>query len=202
MGRRWDIVKIGVLAIQGAVLEHRHMIERVGAESLAVRKPAQLDEVQGLIIPGGESTTISKLMYNYGFVEPVRQFAAQGKAIFGTCAGLILLASQIEGSDRYHLGLMDMVVSRNAFGRQRESFEVDLNIRHVGDGYRAVFIRAPYIVSIGGTVEVLAEADGKIVAARQGRCLAAAFHPELTDDTRMHAYFMQMVRENETLQAV
>lgn len=195
-------MKIGVLAIQGAVSEHRLMLERVGVESMAVRRPAQLDEIEGLIIPGGESTTISKLMHHYGFVEPVRRFAAKGKAIFGTCAGSILLASKIEREEWDFLELMNTTVSRNAFGRQRDSFEVDLNIRHIGNGFRGVFIRAPYIVSIGEGVECLAKVGGKIVAARQDRILVVAFHPELTDDTRMHTYFVQMASANESQHAV
>jgi pyridoxal 5'-phosphate synthase pdxT subunit len=189
-------MKIGVLALQGAVREHIRSLEMAGAEAMAVKKPEQLEGLDGLVIPGGESTTIGKLMVQYGLKDPILEMHRQGKPIFGTCAGLILIAQRVEGRDEPHLGLMDISVKRNAFGRQRESFEADLDIVGVGEKYTAVFIRAPYIESVGEGVEVLAEVDGKIVAARQGTLLGAAFHPELTDDLRFHAYFVDMVRES------
>jgi len=188
-------MKIGVLALQGAVIEHVRMLEQAGAQAVAVKKVEELADLDGLVIPGGESTTISKLMHKYGFMEAIREFAAEKKPLFGTCAGAILLAKEIQGQDEPHLGLMDMKVERNAFGRQKESFEVDLPIAGVAPDFPAVFIRAPYIVDIGASGEVLAKYDEKIVAARQGQYLAAAFHPELTEDFRFHKYFLDMVRE-------
>ncbi|MGQ3481571.1 pyridoxal 5'-phosphate synthase glutaminase subunit PdxT [Paenibacillus sp. TY11] len=188
-------MKIGVLSLQGAVAEHIRSVERAGAEGIAVKKIEQLDELSGLIIPGGESTTIGKLMRKYDFIEAIRQFSNQDKPVFGTCAGLIVLAKTIQGQEEAHLGLMDITVSRNAFGRQRESFETDLNIKGIEEPVRAVFIRAPLIQSVGTGVDVLSEYNGEIVAARQGHLLASSFHPELTDDYRLHQYFVDMVRE-------
>lgn len=195
-------MKIGVLALQGAVREHLRMLELAGAEATAVKRPEQLAGLEGLVIPGGESTTISKLMHQYGLFEPVREMADSGKPLFGTCAGLILLAKRIEGTESAHLALMDITVRRNAFGRQRESFEADLPVAGVADDFRAVFIRAPYITKAGPGVDVLSRIDDKIVAVRQGHLLASAFHPELTDDVRMHAYFVEMVREASAVQTV
>ncbi|TKH45360.1 pyridoxal 5'-phosphate synthase glutaminase subunit PdxT [Paenibacillus terrae] len=188
-------MKIGVLSLQGAVAEHIRSVERTGAEGVAVKKIEQLDELSGLIIPGGESTTIGKLMRKYDFIDAIRQFSDQGKPIFGTCAGLIVLAKTVQGQEEAHLGLMDITVSRNAFGRQRESFETDLDIKGIEEPVRAVFIRAPLIQSVGMGVDVLSEYNGEIVAARQGHLLASSFHPELTDDYRLHQYFVDMVRE-------
>lgn len=186
-------MKIGVLALQGAVAEHIRMIELAGEEGVAVKRVEQLDEIDGLIVPGGESTTIGKLMRTYGFIEAIRDMAGAGKPLFGTCAGMILLAGDVVGQES-HLGLMDITVARNAFGRQRESFETDLSIKGIDEKVRAVFIRAPLIEKVGAGVDVLAEYQGQIVAARQGHLLAASFHPELTDDYRMHAYFIDMVK--------
>lgn len=191
-------IKIGVLALQGAVAEHIRSIERAGAEAVAVKRVGQLEDLHGLIIPGGESTTIGKLMRKYGFIEAIRRFAADGKPIFGTCAGLIVLAQRIDGGEEPHLGLMDMTVVRNAFGRQRESFETDLEIAGLDRPLRAVFIRAPLIKEVGPDVEVLSVYRGEIVAARQNRLLACSFHPELTDDSALHAYFIAMAEEAAT----
>lgn len=192
-------MKIGVLALQGAVAEHMRMVEKAGAKAVAVKRTDQLDGLDGMIIPGGESTTIGKLMNTFGFVDALRSFSAQGKPIFGTCAGLILIAKTIEGgTPEAHLALMDMKVARNAFGRQRESFEADLDVKGVGGQVRAVFIRAPIILETGPQVEVLSEYDGRIVAARQQHLLATSFHPELTDDHRLHAYFLDMVKQSQT----
>ena len=188
-------IKIGVLALQGAVEEHIGSLRRAGAEGVTVKRVEQLDELHGLIIPGGESTTIGKLMRKYGFIEAVRKFAADGKPIFGTCAGLIVLAQRIDGGEEPHLGLMDMTVVRNAFGRQRESFETDLDVAGLDRPLRAVFIRAPLIKEVGPGVEVLSVYNGEIVAARQDRLLACSFHPELTDDSALHAYFVAMAEE-------
>jgi 5'-phosphate synthase pdxT subunit len=191
-------IKIGVLALQGAVAEHIRSLERAGAEAVAVKRVEQLEELHGLIIPGGESTTIGKLMRKYGFIEAIRRFAADGKPIFGTCAGLIVLARRIDGGEEPHLGLMDMTVVRNAFGRQRESFETDLEVAGLDRPLRAVFIRAPLIKEVGPGVEVLSVCRGEIVAARQNRLLACSFHPELTDDSALHAYFIAMAGEAAT----
>jgi 5'-phosphate synthase pdxT subunit len=191
-------MKIGVLALQGAVAEHIRMIQKAGAEGIAIKRTEQLDEINGIIIPGGESTTIGKLIRQYGFFDALKAFANQGKPIFGTCAGLILLAKEIAGQPEAHLQLMDMKVTRNAFGRQRESFEADLQVEGVADNVRAVFIRAPIIEEVGPNVQVLSTYNGRIVAARQGHILTAAFHPELTDDFRFHGYFVDMVKNAQT----
>lgn len=186
-------MKIGVLALQGAVAEHIRMIEQAGAVGTAIKKTDQLEDIDGLIIPGGESTTIGRLMRTYGFIEALTSFSEREKPIFGTCAGLIVLASHIEGQEQPHLGLMDMKVARNAFGRQRESFETDLPVAGIEQPVRAVFIRAPLIREVGDDVQVLSVYKDQIVAARQGHLLAASFHPELTDDYRMHQYFISMI---------
>lgn len=188
-------MKIGVLALQGAVAEHIKKIEYLGHDGIIVKKTEQLEALDGLILPGGESTAIGKLIDKYGFRQALIDFSKQKKPIYGTCAGLILLAKEINNSGNIHLGLMDVKAERNAFGRQRESFEVNIDIKGVGDSYRAVFIRAPYIMSVKDDVEVLASYDDKIVAARQNHLLCCAFHPELTDDIRMHQYFLNMVEE-------
>lgn len=186
---------IGVLALQGAFREHEKMLRSCGEDikTVQVRMPQQLAGLDRLVIPGGESTTMGKLMVEYDLLDPIKRLAERGVPVFGTCAGLIMLARDIAGSDQPRLGLMDMSVERNAFGRQVESFEDDINIGCLGpDPFRGVFIRAPYILQVGPGVEVLAEYEGKIVCARQGKLLAAAFHPELTDDKRMHEYFIKM----------
>lgn len=188
-------MRIGVLALQGAVAEHIRMLEKAGAEGVAVKRTEQLPELDGLIIPGGESTTIGKLMRTYGFIEAIRSFSAERKPIFGTCAGLIVVAKEISGQTESHLGLMDIRVARNAFGRQRESFETDLSVAGVAENVRAVFIRAPLIESVGSNVQVLSTYKDQIVAAREEHLLAASFHPELTDDCRIHAYFLDMVKQ-------
>lgn len=195
-------MKIGVLALQGAVAEHIRSLQAAGAEVVEIKWPHELDDIQGIVIPGGESTTIGKLMRRYGFIEALRSFSEQGKAIFGTCAGLIVLAKVIHSNDHEeepHLALMDMTVKRNAFGRQRESFEADLNVNGIEEPVRAVFIRAPLIESVGDGVDVLCEYNGEIVTARQGHLLACSFHPELTDDISMHRYFVDMVHEQQTV---
>jgi pyridoxal 5'-phosphate synthase pdxT subunit len=189
------MTKIGVLALQGAVSEHIDSIRRAGGEGVPVKRPEQLDEVDGLIIPGGESTTIGKLMRKYGFIDAIRAFAAAGKPIFGTCAGMIVLAKRLEGGEEPHLGLMDITVARNAFGRQRESFETDLDVKGFDSPIRAVFIRAPLVREVGDGVEVLATFRGNIVLVRQGQLLASSFHPELTDDCRLHGLLLEMARK-------
>lgn len=185
-------MKVGVLALQGAFREHQMILADCGVESKQIRKPEQLEGISALIIPGGESTTMGKLLNQFHLFEPIIKLGQDGLPIFGTCAGLIMLAKDIAGSEQPRLGLMDISVERNAFGRQVESFEADLDISVVGqDPFRAVFIRAPYILSVGNDVEVLARFGEKIVFARQGRFLAAAFHPELTGDLRVHRYFLE-----------
>ncbi|MGH3033153.1 MAG: pyridoxal 5'-phosphate synthase glutaminase subunit PdxT [Gaiellaceae bacterium] len=179
-----DRLTIGVLAAQGNFREHAAMLRRLGADVVEVRKPEQLEGIDGLVIPGGESTAITRLIRLYGLEEAIRRFE---RPVFGTCAGLILL-------DRRHLGLIDLEVERNAYGRQVHSFEADLAL----DGeepLRGVFIRAPRVARTGPEVEVLAELDGDPVLLREGRVLVAAFHPELTDDARVHGRFLEMVRE-------
>ena len=188
-------MRIGVLALQGAVAEHIRSLESCGAEGIAVKRTEQLDEIDGLIIPGGESTTIGKLMRTYGFIEAIKSFSEKKKPIFGTCAGLIVLAERISGGEPPHLGLMNITVARNAFGRQRESFEIDLQMKNWDRPVRGVFIRAPLIESAGEGVEVLATYRDGIVAVRQDHLLGASFHPELTDDNSMHAYFLEMIRQ-------
>jgi 5'-phosphate synthase pdxT subunit len=186
-------MKIGVLALQGAVTEHIASIEKTGAQGLPIKRVEQLEEVEGLIIPGGESTTIGKLMRKYGFIEAIRDFSGQGKPIFGTCAGMIVLAKRITGGEAAHLELMDITVARNAFGRQRESFECDLEVKGINEPVRAVFIRAPLINEVGPDVDVLTVYNDEIVTARQDNLLVSSFHPELTDDYRLHQYFAYMV---------
>ena len=187
---------VGVLALQGDFREHRLVLERLGAVSSEVRTLSQLQLVDGLVIPGGESTTIGKLMREYGFIDAVRARAATGMPVYGTCAGLITLARRTVEGDQPLLGLMDIVARRNAFGRQVHSFEADLEIPVLGaPPLHAVFIRAPWIERKGPGVETLASYGGHIVAAREARVLTTAFHPELTGDTRMHGLFLQMVRQ-------
>ncbi|MFC4304202.1 pyridoxal 5'-phosphate synthase glutaminase subunit PdxT [Cohnella boryungensis] len=188
-------MNIGVLALQGAVAEHIRSIELAGGTGVAVKRVEQLAEIDGLIIPGGESTTIGKLMRKYDFIDAIRAYAQQGKPVFGTCAGLIVLAERLEGSEEPHLRLMDMTVARNAFGRQRESFETDLDVTGIETPLRAVFIRAPLIKEVGEKVEVLSVYQGEIVTARQGNLLASSYHPELTDDYRLHELFIRMAQE-------
>jgi len=188
-------VKVGVLALQGAFREHIYALEALDVGAVAVRLPSQLDDLAGLIIPGGESTAISKLMETYGFYEPIAERHAQGMAVWGTCAGAILIAKDVvDGiAGQRSLGLMDITVRRNAYGRQVDSFEADLDFAHIGEAYRGVFIRAPWLESVGEGVEVLAKHDGHIVAARQGRLMATTFHPELTGDPRIARYFVETV---------
>ena len=186
-------LRIGVLALQGAVDKHIRMLERCGVRPIPIRFAEELDAVHGLIIPGGESMTVGKLMARYGLDKRIVERAGEGIPILGTCTGMILLAKNIVDSDQHRLGLMDSTILRNAFGRQVDSFEADLDIETIGPPpFRAVFIRAPYAVKVNEKVEVLARYDDKIVLARQDNLLACAFHPELTEDTRIHEYFIEM----------
>ncbi|MHB8618246.1 MAG: pyridoxal 5'-phosphate synthase glutaminase subunit PdxT [Chloroflexota bacterium] len=193
-GREDGQGKIGVLAVQGAFAEHLAVLRRLGVQAVEVRLPEQLRDLDGLIIPGGESTTIGKLMEQYGLERPVKAMAEGGKAIWGTCAGMIMLARRIEDSDQPRLAVMDIAVSRNAFGRQVDSFEQALDVPVLGpDPFHAVFIRAPLLTEAGPDVDVLARLpDGRVVAARQGHLLVTAFHPELTRDTRFHEHFLAL----------
>jgi 5'-phosphate synthase pdxT subunit len=190
-------MKIGVLALQGAFAEHIAILTKLKADSIQVRLPHQLEGLDGLIIPGGESTTIMKLMVHYKLKNKIIELAKQGFPIFGTCAGMIVLAGELSSAGGVKpTGVMDIKVNRNAFGRQVESFESEISIPAIGKKpITGVFIRAPLIESVGKEVEVLARLnDGTIVAARQGKLLVCSFHPELTDDTRFHQYFLDMVR--------
>lgn len=190
------MMNIGVLALQGAVREHVKALEAPDVNVIAVKKVEQLTDLDGLVLPGGESTTMRRLIDKYDFFEPIKQFIAEKKPMFGTCAGAILMADELEGYAEPHLAVINMKVERNAFGRQRESFEADLPVKGIGADVRGVFIRAPIIQKVGKEVDVLATLDGEIVAARQGPYLACSFHPELTDDRRMHQYFVDMVRDS------
>ena len=185
---------IGILALQGAFIEHEQILRGLGAETVEVRLPEQLEGLDGLVIPGGESTTISKLMDEYGFPGPLLEMVRRGRPIWGTCAGMIMLSKDVRDDRVRTLELMDLRVLRNAFGRQVDSFEADLSVPALGEQpFRAVFIRAPIVADAGDGVEVLARLpDGRIAAARQGKLLATAFHPELTDDPRFHRLFLQM----------
>ena len=188
-------MKVGVLALQGAVREHCNSLKGCGVEPVAIKYKGQLKEVNGLIIPGGESTTVGKLLVRHEMLGLLTEMGKKGFPIFGTCTGLILLAKEINGSDQPRLGLMDITVERNAFGRQIASFERDLDIAGLGpDKFHAIFIRAPYIVKAEKDVSIMAQLDGKILMARQGKLLAAAFHPELTTDFRIHQYFVNLCR--------
>jgi pyridoxal 5'-phosphate synthase pdxT subunit len=190
------MLKIGILALQGAVREHSRQIEELGCEVILVKSVEDLKGINGLVLPGGESTTMRKLLDRYDLLEPIRAMADKGIPMFGTCAGLILLAKKIVGYDSPHLGLMDVVVERNSFGRQVNSFEVDLSVQGVGADIPAVFIRAPHIVSAGENVEILAKHEERIVLARDGQFLGCSFHPELTEDSRIMKYFIEMVQES------
>jgi len=197
---------VGVLALQGNVAEHLDALRACGADPRPVRRPAELEQVAGLVLPGGESTTLSKLIVAFDLLDPLRERLAAGLPAFGSCAGMILLAREAIDArpDQHQLGALDIVVRRNAFGRQVQSFETDLSVTGVGGGpVRAVFIRAPWVESVGRGVDVLARipssvrgaASGKIVAVRQGPVMATAFHPEQTGDARLHDLFLRRVRE-------
>ncbi|MBQ0829709.1 pyridoxal 5'-phosphate synthase glutaminase subunit PdxT [Streptomyces tagetis] len=196
---------IGVLALQGDVREHLASLAAAGAAAREVRRPGELAAVDGLVLPGGESTTISRLAVLFGLMEPLRARVRAGMPVYGTCAGMILLADKIldPRSGQQTVGGIDMIVRRNAFGRQNESFEAAVDLRGVAGGpVSGVFIRAPWVESAGAGAEVLAEHDGHIVAVRQGNALATSFHPELTGDHRVHRLFAAMVRANRTVESL
>jgi len=190
-------MKVGVLALQGTFIEHIGILRQLGVESFPIRLPHELDTLDGLIIPGGESTTMLRLMESFGLTQPIREMARDGLAIWGTCAGMVLLAKNISNYEMETLGLMGTKIRRNAFGSQIDSFEVDLEIPLVGkEPFHAVFIRAPVIKEAEPGVEILScLPDNTIVAARQNRLLACAFHPEFTDDLRFHSYFLNIVNQ-------
>ena len=187
--------KIGVLALQGAVREHMDQIELVGCEAVVVKEANDLIGINGLILPGGESTTIRKLLDRFHLLEPIQRLAKQGLPMFGTCAGLILLAGEIVGYESPHLGVMNVVVQRNSFGRQVDSFECELTISKLEKTVPAVFIRAPHIISVGEDVEVLSTYQERIVLARDRHFLGCSFHPELTKDITILQYFVDMIDE-------
>jgi 5'-phosphate synthase pdxT subunit len=188
-------MRVGVFALQGTFIEHIHSLRQLGVDAPPIRLPRELDALDGLIIPGGESTTMLRLMESFQLIQPVREMARDGLPIWGTCAGVVLLASDVSNYEMETLGLMDARVRRNAFGSQVDSFEADLEIPVVGEEpFHAVFIRAPVIDEAKPSVEILSRLpDGTIVAIRQDRLLACAFHPEFTDDLRFHSYFLDMV---------
>lgn len=190
-------MKIGVLALQGAFAEHRQMLERLGVTVMEIREKAHFtDDIDGVVLPGGESTVQGKLLRETGLFAPLQQAINKGLPVFGTCAGLILLAKRLSNDDNVYLDALNVTVKRNAYGRQLGSFKTDLPLKDIGT-YPAVFIRAPYVESTGNNVETLAEVDGHVVAVRQNNILATAFHPELTDDTRVHEYFLNMCKSNK-----
>ena len=191
-------MEVGVLAIQGDFAEHIAVLGKLGIQAREIRLPLHLDSLDGLIIPGGESTTLSRLMTNYDLRQPITDMAAQGRAIWGTCAGMIMLSHEITEQDPVPLGVMDIGVQRNAFGRQVDSFEQKLEINALGPNpYHAIFIRAPVIIRVGQGVEVLsALEDQRPVAVQQGNLLATSFHPELTNDYRFHSYFLDLADRN------
>ena len=187
-------MRIGVIALQGDFAEHITMLSHLDVDAFPVRLPSQLDELDGLVIPGGESTTLNRLMTEYALIEPVTELARRGLPVWGTCAGMVLLAKTVTNSADGSLGIMNVEVERNAFGRQVDSFESELSIPALGDHpFPGVFIRAPVIRAVAAGVEILCQLpDGAIVAARQGNCLASSFHPELTGDFRFHSYFLSL----------
>jgi 5'-phosphate synthase pdxT subunit len=195
-GNRQDM-KVGVLALQGTFIEHIDILRQLGVEAPPIRLPHELNTLDALIIPGGESTTMLRLMESFGLIRPIKEMARDGLAIWGTCAGMVLLAKSISNYEMETLCLMDMKISRNAFGSQIDSFEVDLEIPAVGEEpFHAVFIRAPIVKEAEPGVKILSRLpDGTIVAARQNRLLACAFHPEFTDDLRFHSYFLSMISQ-------
>lgn len=187
------MTRVGVLALQGDVREHIGILESLGAEARPVKKPEELAQIDALVIPGGESTTIGKMAVRFGLIEPLRDVIRAGLPVYGTCAGMILLACAVTEGDQTLIGALDVVVKRNAFGRQNESFEVDLEVSGLDSAFHAVFIRAPWIEKVGSDVEVLATIDDHPVMVRQDRIMATSFHPELTGDGRIHRMFLSGV---------
>lgn len=191
-------MKIGVLAVQGAFREHENMLQQVGADTIQVKLKHHLQGIDGIVIPGGESTSIGRLMREYDLIEPIRAMIEEGMPVFGTCAGMIVIANRISGGEETHIGVMDVEVNRNSFGRQKDSFETDLDIPAIGhQPFPAVFIRAPHIMHVGPGVEVLSTYENRVVAVQQEHRLAISFHPELTNDNRLHGYFLDIVKKGQ-----
>ncbi len=184
---------VGVLALQGDVREHLNLLDSLGVDSLPVKTPTQIEEIDALVIPGGESTTIGKMAVRFGLFEPVRAAIGKGLPTFGTCAGLILLSSAVTDGDQSLLGALDVVTRRNAFGPQNESFESNIDVKGLDESFHAVFIRAPWVEKVGAEVEVLADIDDHPVMVRQGHLLATSFHPELTGDGRIHEMLLDLI---------
>jgi pyridoxal 5'-phosphate synthase pdxT subunit len=189
-------LRVGVLALQGDFREHQQLLERLGVEAVQVKKPQDLTGIAGLVIPGGESTAISKLLRIFDLVEPLRELRQQGFPMLGTCAGMILLADGVEGAgvDQEFVGGLDIVVSRNAYGSQNQSFESDITLS--GEPLRVAFIRAPRVLKVGESVQVLATLDGEPIAVRQGNLMAASFHPEITSETALHEIFVELCKQS------
>ena len=188
-----ELTRVGVLALQGDVREHMSILESLGADAVSVKRPDQLGEIDALIIPGGESTTIGKMAVRFGMLEPLRESIGHGLPTYGTCAGMILLASALSDGDQPLIGALDVVVKRNAFGRQNDSFEADLDISGLDDPFHAVFIRAPWIEKVGAEVDVMATINDHPVMVRQDRIMATSFHPELTGDGRIHQVLLDLI---------
>jgi 5'-phosphate synthase pdxT subunit len=186
------MTRVGVLALQGDYREHLHLLDTLGVTPVGVKTPEELSTIDALVIPGGESTTIGKMATRFGLIEPLKESIEAGLPTYGTCAGLILLAGAVTEGDQPLIGALDVVVRRNAFGRQNESFEADLDIEGMEQPFHAVFIRAPWVEKVGGAVEVLADVDDHAVMVRQGTILATSFHPELTGDSRIHQMLLEM----------
>jgi 5'-phosphate synthase pdxT subunit len=193
------VPKVGVLALQGDVREHAGAVEMAGGAWMSVRRPEDLETIDALIIPGGESTTIGKLATIYGLIEPLRTAISEGLPTLGTCAGMIFLAAGVTEGVQAQLGVLDVIVERNAFGRQNESFEANLEIAGFQETFRGVFIRAPWVSKVGGAVEVMAAVDGHPVMVRQGNILATSFHPELTTDVHIHTMVLQAAESRHHL---
>lgn len=189
-------MKIGILALQGAFLEHKKMLDKLGATSIYIKEKSQLEEVDGIILPGGESTAMGKLMREFDLLEPLKEKIINGMPVFGTCSGLILLAKKLVSDDTVHLGVMDIVVKRNGYGRQLGSFQCLGSIKGIEKKIEMVFIRAPYVEVVGEGVEVIGEVEGKIIAVKEKNMLGISFHPELTEDTTLHKYFLNMIEKN------
>lgn len=188
-------MKVGILALQGAFIEHANTLINLGVEPILIRNSEDLENIDGLILPGGESTAIGKLLIDLHLLSPIKNLIEQGLPVFGTCAGMILLAKNLSNDSRKHLGTMDITVKRNAYGRQNDSFSTRESFKNIDSKVEMVFIRAPYIESVGPNVEVLAKVDSNIVAARETNMLVTSFHPELTSDLNVHKYFLDIIKE-------
>ncbi len=188
-------MKVGVLALQGAFIEHANTLKKLGVEPILIKNTQDLKDIKGLILPGGESTAIGKLLVDLDLISPIINLIENGLPIFGTCAGMILLAKNLSNDSRKHLATMDITVKRNAYGRQNDSFYTENNFKGIESTVEMVFIRAPYIESIGPNVDILAKVDSNIVAAREKNMLVTSFHPELTSDLKVHKYFLDIIKE-------